>query len=262
MAQTQIPTDPDRELERLYASITGRAPFSYAPSQDPLYRSYADRYVQNGRLAMRDTVGKSAALTGGYGSSYAETAGQQQYGEYLRALSDALPELYSRAFARYQAEGDALRDDYSLAWQRRENDYQRERDALGDERYAAEQAAEAERQRLKQREADYNRLYKLVASAGYEPTDEELEAVGLTRAQAEALRTEYLRANKLLPGSGKTVVYRSGRSKKKTEKTTTDAASNTDRILDTIVKPASGAAKSTVRVVKPSQAGKGGRVTK
>lgn len=252
MAQTQIPTDPDRELERLYASITGRAPFSYAPSQDPLYRSYADRYVQNGRLAMRDTVGKSAALTGGYGSSYAETAGQQQYGEYLRALSDALPELYSRAFERYRAEGDALRDDYSLAWQRRENAYQRERDALGDERYAAEQEAEAERQRLKQREADYNRLYKLVASAGYEPTDEELEAVGLTRAQAEALRSEYLRANKLLPG-GKAASSGRGGSKKKTEKKKT-AAAPTDRILDTIAKPESGAA----RIVKPSQAGKGG----
>ena len=56
----------DREVEQLYTAITQRPAFSYAPASDPLYRGYADRYVQGGRLAMRDTVGQSAALTGGY----------------------------------------------------------------------------------------------------------------------------------------------------------------------------------------------------
>lgn len=251
MAQTQY--DSDQELERLYASITGRAPFTYRPGSDPLYRSYADRYIQNGRMAMRDTVGQGAALTGGYGSSYAETAGQQQYGEYLRALSEALPELYGKALERYQAEGEALRDDYALAWQRRENAYQRERDALADERYETEQSIAAEQRELKQRDADYQRLYKLIAGTGYQPTDEELALSGLTRAQADALRAEYLRANKLngsSGGGGSTVYYvkSSSSGSKSTDKTastsksksTGTASSVLDKLLDTVKKTTGG----------------------
>ena len=143
--QPALPYDEDGELKRLYTAITGRPGFSYAPSSDPMYRSYADRYIQNGRLAMRDTMGQAAALTGGYGSSYAQSVGQQQYNEYLRSLGEVLPELYGLAWQRYSAEGEQLQNAYDLAWQRRENEYQRGRDALSDERYAAEQ--ELERQR-------------------------------------------------------------------------------------------------------------------
>ena len=64
--------DPDAELERLYAAITGRPAFSYDPASDPVYNSYAQSYQRRGRLAMRNTMGQAAALTGGYGSSYAQ----------------------------------------------------------------------------------------------------------------------------------------------------------------------------------------------
>ena len=134
--QPALPYDEDGELKRLYTAITGRPGFSYAPSSDPLYRSYAERYIQNGRLAMRDSMGQGAALTGGYGSSYAQSVGQQQYNEYLRSLGEVLPELYGLAWQRYSAEGEQLQNAYDLAWQRRENEYQRGRDALSDERYA------------------------------------------------------------------------------------------------------------------------------
>ena len=226
--------EDDRELNRLYTAITGRPGFSYSPSGDPLYQSYAERYVQNGRLAMRDSMGQGAALTGGYGSSYAQSVGQQQYNEYLRSLGEVLPELYGLAWQRYSAEGEQLQNAYDLAWQRRENEYQLGRDALADERYAAEQ--ELERQRWDaqqaaaaektayQRQSDaYKRLYQLIAGSGYEPTDAELEAAGLTREQAEALRYEYLRANKLLPGAGGGGGggYSGGSSKKKTAAKTT-----------------------------------------
>ena len=77
----------DAELEELYQALMGRRSFSYNAAEDPMYRSVADRYVQNGRLAMRDTMGSAAALTGGYGSSYAQAVGQQSFDEYLRQLS-------------------------------------------------------------------------------------------------------------------------------------------------------------------------------
>ena len=107
--------DPDAELERLYAAITGRPAFSYDPASDPVYNSYAQSYQRRGRLAMRDTMGQAAALTGGYGSSYAQSVGQQQYDSYLQSLGEALPELYGMAWQRYNAEGDALKTAWELA---------------------------------------------------------------------------------------------------------------------------------------------------
>ena len=183
----------DREVEQLYSAITQRPAFSYAPASDPLYRGYADRYVQGGRLAMRDTVGQSAALTGGYASSYAQSAGQQRYDEYLRQLGEVLPELYGQAWERYRAEGEDLRDQYGLAWQRRADQYQRGRDALADRRWETEQQQKAAESAYRRQQDSYAQLYKLIASTGYQPTDAELEAAGLSRAQAEALRYEYLR---------------------------------------------------------------------
>ena len=103
-----LSTSYDSEIRSLYEKIVNRPAFSYDASTDPLYGMYRDSYVREGSLAMRDTIGRSAALTGGYGSSYAQSVGQQQYGEYLRKLGDVMPELYGAAYKRWQAEGDAL----------------------------------------------------------------------------------------------------------------------------------------------------------
>lgn len=211
-------TDPaDAELEMLYQALMGRRDFSYHAAEDPMYRSYADRYVQNGRLAMRDAMGSAAALTGGYGSSYAQAVGQQTFDEYLRQLSEAMPELYGMAYQRYLDEGESLRDRYDLAYQRREGEreqeraeaaaaYQRERDALADERYRLEQESRQAQQSYKQRQDSYQNLVKLVSTSGYSPTDAELSAAGLSRASAEALRKEYERA-KGIGQSAQSAVY-------------------------------------------------------
>lgn len=211
--------DADEELEALYAAITGRRPFSYSAAEDPLYRSFADRYLQNGRMAMRDTMGSAAALTGGYGSSYAQAAGQQQYDEYLRQLSEALPELYGMAYQQYIDEGEALRGQYDLARQRQEDAYgrerdaqaaayQKERDALANARYQAEQDSKAAQQSYKQRQDSYQNLVKLISGAGYRPSDAELSAAGLSRASADALLRQYERDNEDAQPT-RTVYYRS-----------------------------------------------------
>lgn len=228
--QTRDERQSDAELDALYAAITGRRPFQYRAQDDPLYRSYAERYVQNGRMAMRDSMGTAAALTGGYGSSYAQRVGQQQYDEYLRLLSEALPELYGMAYEQYRDEGEALREQYELAHQRsadaysRERDrqedaYRRQRDTLADERYRSEQQAKASQQSYKQQQDSYQKLYKLITASGYVPSDEELRAAGLSRASAEALRKEYERTH----GSGQqsgNVVYRSSASKQEKKEST------------------------------------------
>jgi len=185
--------DLDSELEKLYGSITSRS-FSYNPSADPLYRSYADSYARRGRMAMRDTMGQAAALTGGYGSSYAQRVGQQQYNEYLSSLSDVLPELYDMAYTRYQSETDSLQSAYDMNWQRREDEYKRGRDANAD-------AIAAEERDYKRKRQAYEDLVALIGSTGYEPTDDDLESSGLSREQAEAIRQTYLRENGLLPAA-------------------------------------------------------------
>lgn len=203
--------DPDAELERLYAAITGRPAFSYDPASDPVYNSYAQSYQRRGRLAMRDTMGQAAALTGGYGSSYAQSVGQQQYDSYLQSLGEALPELYGMALQRYNAEGDALKTAWELASERSE--VRRE-----SEREAAEREAAAQKSAETARRGNYDRLYKLIYNSGYNPNETELSDSGMTGEQAAALLAEYRRRNKI--GTSNTYTYRggTGSSKSKTKK--------------------------------------------
>ena len=56
------------QMDDLLNKITMRGPFSYDPTNDPLYNIYKDRYIMNGQRAMQDTMGQAAALTGGYGN--------------------------------------------------------------------------------------------------------------------------------------------------------------------------------------------------
>lgn len=202
--------DPDAELERLYAAITGRPAFSYDPASDPVYNSYAQSYQRRGRLAMRDTMGQAAALTGGYGSSYAQSVGQQQYDSYLQSLGEALPELYGMAWQRYNAEGDALKTAWELASERSE--VRRE-----SEREAAEREAAAQKSAETARRGNYDRLYKLIYNSGYTPNETELSDSGMTGEQAAALLAEYRRRNKI--GTSNTYTYRGGSTSSGTKKT-------------------------------------------
>ena len=202
--------DPDAELERLYAAITGRPAFSYDPASDPVYNSYAQSYQRRGRLAMRDTMGQAAALTGGYGSSYAQSVGRQQYDSYLQSLGEALPELYGMAWQRYNAEGDALKTAWELASERSEVKRESEREA-------AEREAAAQKSAETARRKNYDRLYKLIYNSGYNPNETELSDSGMTGEQASALLAEYRRRNKI--GTSNSYTYRSGGTSSGTKKT-------------------------------------------
>lgn len=125
----------DDNIRELYGKITNREGFKYDYSTDPLYGQYKEAYIQQGRQAMRDTMGQTAALTGGYGNSYGSVAGQQTYDAYLSRLNDVIPELEAQAYSRYQNEGDILRQQYALAMEQRNTEYGQFRDALGDFQY-------------------------------------------------------------------------------------------------------------------------------
>lgn len=120
------------QLDEIMGKILGREEFKYDLNGDALYQQYKDQYTRNGQMAMMDTMGQAAALTGGYGNSYAQTVGQQTYNGYLQQLNDRIPELYQLALDKYRMEGDALMDQYALIGARDDQDYGRYRDGLSD----------------------------------------------------------------------------------------------------------------------------------
>ena len=122
----------DDELTSLYDQIRNRKKFSYDLGTDPLYQQYREQYQRQGRLAMQDTMGQAAALTGGYGSTYGEQVGQQAYNAYLQNLNDIVPQLQQQAYQRYQDEGTDLYNQYSLVKGREDTDYGRYRDTVSD----------------------------------------------------------------------------------------------------------------------------------
>ena len=85
-----------------------REDFSYDINSDALYKQYAEQYRNMGKLAMEDTMGRAAAMTGGYGNSYAATVGNQAYQAYLGELNDVIPELYQMALQKYTMEGEQI----------------------------------------------------------------------------------------------------------------------------------------------------------
>ena len=109
-----------------------REAFSYDVNADPLYRQYEDSFLHDGMLAAEDATGRAAALSGGYGSSYATQAGQQAYGEYAQALADKVPSLYEAAYQRYLDEDDTLRQNLETLLGMDDTAYERYRDQVAD----------------------------------------------------------------------------------------------------------------------------------
>ena len=118
------------QLQALYDQIAGRESFSYDPEEDETYRRYARLYAAQGAAAMEDTMGQAASLTGGYGSSYAQAAGQQAYDRYLGELAALVPELRQAALAEYRQEGRALTDRYNMLNQQEKAAYDRWQDTV------------------------------------------------------------------------------------------------------------------------------------
>lgn len=122
----------DDQIQATIDKILNREKFSYDLNGDALYQQYADKAQQQGKMAMMDTMGQAAAMTGGYGSSYASTAGNQAYQAHLSELNDIIPELQQLAYEKYRNEGQDLVDQYSLLAAQEEQDYGRHRDEVSD----------------------------------------------------------------------------------------------------------------------------------
>ena len=118
------------QLLDIIGQIQNGEKFSYDLNADALYQQYKDQYVTQGKLAMMDTMGQAAAMTGGYGNSYAQSVGQQAYQGYLQGLNDKVPELYQLALNKHNQDRQGLYDQASLLAGMEDQSYSRYMDQL------------------------------------------------------------------------------------------------------------------------------------
>lgn len=190
----------------IYDKIMNRGEFTFDLNKDKLYQQYRDLYAQMGRGAMEDTMGQAAALTGGYGSTYSQNAGQQAYNAYLQKLNEVVPELYTAAYNRYNQEGQDLMNLYSMARSNADSAYERDYNQWynrlqlerSDEDTTYNRQQTEEQKKLTQEETDYerkqnawSRLSSLITTTGYQPSNEELAAAGMSANEAAYLRQYY-----------------------------------------------------------------------
>lgn len=207
----------DDQLQEIYNQIVNRDKFSYDLNQDALYQQYADQYQMMGQQASMDTMGQAAALTGGYGNSWASTAGNQAYQAYLQQLNAVVPELYGMALDQHNAETDKLLTQYSMLGDMADDEYGKYQDALSqywqnvsylkqnaDEAYdrgysdwlnSYQMGVDAENTAYSKQQAEYEKLVSLITSTGYAPTAAELQAAGMSKDQAAAYSDYYEKQN-------------------------------------------------------------------
>ena len=133
MATIKRPNELDEAAKRLNAARNSVENMTYGNFKSgDLYQGLQRDYQQQGQMAMKDTLGQVAARTGGMASSYAITAANQSYNNYMKALEDAARSMYNEEYSRAQ-------NQYNMAQQDYNNAYSQYRDSVADQRYADEQ---------------------------------------------------------------------------------------------------------------------------
>jgi len=156
------------QLESILQQIQNPDAFKWDFNGDELFKMYADEYTQRGRQASMDAMGQAAALTGGYGNSYAQQVGNQAYDQYLTELYNRGFDLRDRAYEMWKDKQDNLYNQYSLLQNADETDYNR---YINDRDYAA------------------NYVLAILQN-GQMPSDELLAAAGLSMADAQKLMAQ------------------------------------------------------------------------
>lgn len=169
------------QLDSLMQQIMNGEEFSYDMNGDALYQQYKDKFTQQGKMAMADTMGQAAAMNGGYGSSYAQSVGQQAYQGQLSQLNDIIPELAQMAYNRFRDGRQDLYNQYGMVADRESQDYGRHRDSVGD--WQADRGYLASRYDA-ERDIDYGRYVddrNLAHSVHQEGYQQALDALGIAQ---------------------------------------------------------------------------------
>ena len=100
-------------IDSIMQQILAGQNFKYDFNEDAMYQQYKDAYARQAKLASQDVMGQAAAMTGGYGNSYAASVGNQAYQAELGKINDVIPELYQLALDRHNMEQNQLMQKYS-----------------------------------------------------------------------------------------------------------------------------------------------------
>ena len=172
------------------------------------YKALAERYGNQGRMSMQDVLGQISSRTGGLASSYATTAAQQQYNQFMSQLEDVARQMYSSDRSDLLDKANMYRqlgqDDYDKylddlgQWNTDRNfQYGVYRDSVEDQRYADETAWEREKygntQSENQKSAAQDRIAAYLAAGGkIADLDQDLIAAsGLTTSELSAQEKYY-----------------------------------------------------------------------
>ena len=204
------------QIDDLTRQILNREAFSYDPEKDPTYQQYKESYTRNGERAMQDTLGQVSARTGGLASSYAGSAAQQTYDNYMGALADKIPELKQLAYSMYQDEGNTQRANLEMLVALEQGDYAKyadllaqyntdrsfdygvHRDNIGDERYNNEWNYSVGRDQIADKryedETEYNRALAKAQTLAAGGDFSGYKALGYTDQEIAGLKSAYNKA--------------------------------------------------------------------
>ena len=101
------------DYDRALNNLANREAFKYDINDDQLFQTAKEQYMQLGKAAMADTIGQASAMTGGYGNSYAATAGAQAYNAHIQQLNNSVGDYYSMALKAYENETNRLQGVFS-----------------------------------------------------------------------------------------------------------------------------------------------------
>lgn len=171
------------------ADIESTKAFEYNPALDIGYQAAKKQYTQSGKQAMKDTLGAATELTGGYDNSYAQTAAQQTYNQYMAELAALMPQYEQQAYGRWQDDRTAKVDYYTMLRDAEDRAYAQHQDKVN--------AYNAETDRLygemmDEKQLDYGIYQDQVANDQWERTfahntamDNASAAAAQTSAQAD-----------------------------------------------------------------------------
>lgn len=167
-----LPTYDSAYMSKLNALANQLASMNYDDwTKGSQYQSLADRYGQNGKMSMQDVLGQIASRTGGLASSYATTAAQQQYNQYMAQLEEVARQMYS-------SERSDLMDTANLYRNLANDEYDRYRDSLSD--YNAQLAAAQSAARSSGSSSGSGNNYSFVSATGPKIGRESASGTGST----------------------------------------------------------------------------------
>lgn len=113
------------QVQEMMDKIMNRDKFSYDVDNDTMFQQALASAMKSGQTAMQDTIGQASALTGGYGSTYATSAGNQAYNAFIEDAYNNLPEYYKMALDAYNSEGEDMYRQYGMLSAEDEKEYNR-----------------------------------------------------------------------------------------------------------------------------------------